>query len=96
MNILDDARSFPSLWRQTKKFLEQNPELIHKDADLRWILDLSAGSGPNGEGSGIGTGKYPSPNGLLNVKEKREWRFGEYNGCQFFSNFESIASYPTI
>ncbi|RPA85769.1 nucleotide-diphospho-sugar transferase, partial [Ascobolus immersus RN42] len=49
MNILDDARSFPSLWRQTRKFLEQNPKLVHKDADLRWILDLSPGAGPRQE-----------------------------------------------
>lgn len=54
MNVLDDARSFPSLWSQTKAFIAQNPELLHPDADLDWLLDES----------------------------------GNYNNCQFFSNFE--------
>ncbi|QSZ29239.1 hypothetical protein DSL72_003751 [Monilinia vaccinii-corymbosi] len=53
MNILDDARSFPSLWAKTRAFAQANPHLIHPEADLNWLL----------EG-------------------------GEYNNCQFFSNFE--------
>ncbi|KAK9473281.1 glycolipid 2-alpha-mannosyltransferase-domain-containing protein [Dipodascopsis tothii] len=56
MNILDDARSFPSMWRQTQEFMEEYPELVHPKADLSWILDH----------------RYD----------------GEYNNCQFFSNFE--------
>ncbi|KAK7203398.1 glycolipid 2-alpha-mannosyltransferase-domain-containing protein [Myxozyma melibiosi] len=39
MNILDDARSFPSLWRQTKEFMAEYPDLIHPDADLSWLRD---------------------------------------------------------
>jgi alpha 1,2-mannosyltransferase len=39
MNILDDARSFPSLWSQTKDFISKNPYLLHPDADLDWLLD---------------------------------------------------------
>ncbi|KAI9684776.1 MAG: hypothetical protein M1829_000151 [Trizodia sp. TS-e1964] len=56
MNILDDARSFPSLWSSTRSFINYHPELIHPEADLDWLLD--------------------SRNG------------GDYNNCQFFSNFE--------
>lgn len=53
MNILDDARSFPSLWSKTRAFANAHPELLHPEADLNWLLDG-----------------------------------GEYNNCQFFSNFE--------
>ncbi|CAD6445850.1 4e03c49d-b5b0-4125-8f9c-58645fc918c0 [Sclerotinia trifoliorum] len=53
MNILDDARSFPSLWSKTRAFATAHPELLHPEADLNWLLDG-----------------------------------GEYNNCQFFSNFE--------
>ncbi|KAI9793320.1 MAG: hypothetical protein M1833_000765 [Piccolia ochrophora] len=56
MNILDDARSFPSLWSRTRSFINAHPELIHPEADLDWLLDAHNG--------------------------------GEYNNCQFFSNFE--------
>jgi alpha 1,2-mannosyltransferase len=54
MNILDDARSFPSLWPQTRDFILEHPDLLHPDADLEWLLDDT----------------------------------GNYNNCQFFSNFE--------
>lgn len=43
MNILDDARSFPSLWSQTKDFIGQHPDLLHPDADLDWLLDETGG-----------------------------------------------------
>ncbi|SLM35692.1 glycosyltransferase family 15 protein [Lasallia pustulata] len=56
MNILDDARSFPSLWSRTRSFINAHPELIHPEADLDWLLD------PHNS--------------------------GDYNNCQFFSNFE--------
>lgn len=56
MNILDDARSFPSLWSRTRSFINAHPELIHPDADLDWLLDSH--------------------------------NSGDYNNCQFFSNFE--------
>ena len=54
MNILDDARSFPSLWRQTRDFISRHPDMLHPEADLEWLLDET----------------------------------GDYNNCQFFSNFE--------
>jgi len=57
MNILDDARSFASLWKRTKDFMARRPDLVHADADLSWLVD-ETGNG------------------------------GEYNNCQFFSNFE--------
>ncbi|MCJ1422477.1 hypothetical protein MMC29_000357 [Sticta canariensis] len=56
MNILDDARSFPSLWSRTRSFINAHPEYIHPEADLDWLLD------PHNS--------------------------GDYNNCQFFSNFE--------
>ncbi|KAL8637503.1 MAG: hypothetical protein Q9228_005230 [Teloschistes exilis] len=56
MNILDDARSFPSLWARTRSFINAHPELIHPEADLDWLLDARNN--------------------------------GDYNNCQFFSNFE--------
>ena len=55
MNILDDARSFPSLWSRTRAFINAHPDLVHPEADLDWLLD---------------------------------GRNGDYNNCQFFSNFE--------
>lgn len=39
MNILDDARSFPSLWSRTRSFINARPDLIHPEADLTWLLD---------------------------------------------------------
>lgn len=56
MNILDDARSFPSLWSRTRSFINAHPELIHPEAELDWLLDAR--------------------------------NSGDYNNCQFFSNFE--------
>ena len=56
MNILDDARSFPSLWAKTRAFATAHPNLIHPEAELGWLLDPQTG--------------------------------GDYNNCQFFSNFE--------
>jgi len=39
MNILDDARSFPSLWERTQTFMTAHPTLLHPAADLSWLLD---------------------------------------------------------
>lgn len=39
MAILDDARSFPSLWSKTKDFMVANKPLIHPEADMSWLLD---------------------------------------------------------
>ncbi|KAG8525605.1 uncharacterized protein KY384_009249 [Bacidia gigantensis] len=73
MNILDDARSFPSLWSRTRSFINAHPEHIHPDADLDWLLDNdspSSSSSATFSSAGGGGGS------------------GEYNNCQFFSNFE--------
>lgn len=43
MNILDDARSFTSLWPETRDFITAYPELIHPEADLAWLLDPDTG-----------------------------------------------------
>ena len=55
MAILEDARSFPSLFRTTLDFISEYPNLVHPEADMFWLLDPAT---------------------------------GEYNNCQFFSNFE--------
>lgn len=39
MNILDDARSFPSLSSRTRDFINANPHLLHTESDLQWLLD---------------------------------------------------------
>ena len=39
MNILDDARSFPSLWSHTRRFIATRPHLVDRQSDLRWLLD---------------------------------------------------------
>lgn len=39
MAILDDARSFPSLWSRTRAFAAANPHLLHPEADLKWLLN---------------------------------------------------------
>ncbi|KAI0405072.1 glycolipid 2-alpha-mannosyltransferase-domain-containing protein [Xylaria palmicola] len=38
MAILDDARSFPSLWDRTRTFIKNNRDMIHDDADYDWLL----------------------------------------------------------
>ncbi|KAE9377218.1 glycosyltransferase family 15 protein [Stipitochalara longipes BDJ] len=44
MNILDDARSFPSLWTRTRAFAIAHSHLIHPKADLGWLLDPTSGN----------------------------------------------------
>ena len=73
MNILDDARSFPSLWKVTQRFLDENPAELHPNSSLEWILQdspTSASLRKHFEGGPV-------------------WKEKDYNGCQFFSNFES-------
>ncbi|KAI1817253.1 glycosyltransferase family 15 protein [Poronia punctata] len=86
MVILDDARSFPSLWDKTKAFVKSNSELIHPDADFDWLLQkpLNEESMPHGS-------KQPGNDG--SVDDDTEDRLDrlyhmEYNNCQFYSNFE--------
>jgi len=55
MAILDDARSFPSLWSTTIEFISTYAHLVHPSAELDWLLSPTT---------------------------------GDYNNCQFFSNFE--------
>lgn len=43
MNILDDARSFASLWAETRAFISAHPDLVHPEADLDWLLDPATG-----------------------------------------------------
>ena len=47
MAILDDARSFASLWSTTRDFLATYPDVIHPDADLDWLLDPATGENYN-------------------------------------------------
>ena len=41
MAILDDARSFPSLWQRTRAFLGAHPEHVHPQSDPSWLLDTA-------------------------------------------------------
>lgn len=45
MAILDDARSFASLWSRTRDFMAQYPHLVHPEAlsDMSWLLDADNG-----------------------------------------------------
>ncbi len=43
MAILDDARSFASLWSTTRDFITENPHLVHPEANLDWLLDPATG-----------------------------------------------------
>ncbi|KAI8945176.1 glycosyltransferase family 15 protein [Xylaria longipes] len=78
MAILDDARSFPSLWDRTKTFIKSNGDMIHEDADYDWLLQdplqgedvLHASQLPNEDDN------------------HRDFDQLEYNNCQFYSNFE--------
>lgn len=73
MAILDDARSFPSLWERTQAFKKSNPAIIHREADMRWLLHKT------GEPDRIirsGAGYQAAA------------RDEQYNSCQFYSNFE--------
>ncbi|KAI1268151.1 glycosyltransferase family 15 protein [Xylariaceae sp. FL1019] len=76
MAILDDARSFPSLWDQTKSFLKANPDQIHDSADFEWLLQTARGL------SGALSVELPSRD---NLEVLDAW---DYNNCQFYSNFE--------
>ncbi|KAI1768624.1 glycosyltransferase family 15 protein [Hypoxylon sp. FL1150] len=73
MAILDDARSFPSLWEQTKAFIDQNSELVDKDADFNWLLYT------DNDQDDVIRPHTGAEEGLSD---------GEYNNCQFYSNFE--------
>jgi len=74
MDILDDARSFPSLWRVTQAYLRKYPDSLHPEAELDWIL----------------SDEPVLPSGRLSDREEGPlWKERDYNGCQFFSNFES-------
>ncbi|KAI2633159.1 glycosyltransferase family 15 protein [Hypomontagnella submonticulosa] len=73
MAILDDARSFPSLWERTKAFIERNEDLIDEDADWNWLLHTADDSDD-----------VVRPH----TGAKESMSDGEYNNCQFYSNFE--------
>ncbi|KAJ1328075.1 alpha 1,2-mannosyltransferase [Microdochium nivale] len=72
MAILDDARSFPSLWDRTKTFQTFHPEMTNEAADMEWLMHTS---------EEMGTSRVPA--GLEGSGGGKE-----YNNCQFYSNFE--------
>ncbi|KAL7622147.1 putative mannosyltransferase ktr4 [Parahypoxylon ruwenzoriense] len=73
MAILDDARSFPSLWERTKTFIDGNEDLVDDDADFNWLLHTAEDQDDTIRPQ---TGAEQAPSD------------GEYNNCQFYSNFE--------
>ncbi|KAI0175137.1 glycosyltransferase family 15 protein [Pestalotiopsis sp. NC0098] len=72
MAILDDARSFPSLWERTQTFKKKNKDLVHPEADMSWLIHENEESDRRVR-SGFG---YHATAG------------DQYNNCQFYSNFE--------
>ncbi|KAI3324355.1 glycolipid 2-alpha-mannosyltransferase-domain-containing protein [Xylariaceae sp. AK1471] len=77
MAILDDARSFPSLWDRTKAFIKNNRDLIHEDANYDWLLQDSLRTDTALHASRPSTDYYDDDLDRL-----------DYNNCQFYSNFE--------
>ncbi|KAI0026023.1 glycolipid 2-alpha-mannosyltransferase-domain-containing protein [Xylariomycetidae sp. FL0641] len=76
MAILDDARSFPSLWDRTRTFIKGHRDLLHEYADLDWVLQETERRDEAG-GSRLNFDDDKDPLDYL-----------EYNNCQFYSNFE--------
>ncbi|KAI0429058.1 glycosyltransferase family 15 protein [Xylaria sp. FL1042] len=79
MAILDDARSFPSLWDRTRTFVKNNKQLIHEDADYDWLLQDT-----------LREDAILHASQQLSGEEDDDDQFDhlEYNNCQFYSNFE--------
>ncbi|KAI0533416.1 glycolipid 2-alpha-mannosyltransferase-domain-containing protein [Xylaria digitata] len=78
MAILDDARSFPSLWDRTKTFIKNNKEIIHEDADYDWLLQNPV------EEDGVSDASQQ----VDEDDSSHDINHLEYNNCQFYSNFE--------
>ncbi|GAW13771.1 hypothetical protein ANO14919_031600 [Xylariales sp. No.14919] len=78
MAILDDARSFPSLWDRTKTFIKHNRDMIHEDADYAWLLQ-----DPLEEEDVSHTSQRFDEDDSSHYFDSLE-----YNNCQFYSNFE--------
>ncbi|GAP89427.1 putative alpha- -mannosyltransferase protein [Rosellinia necatrix] len=78
MAILDDARSFPSLWDRTKTFIKNNGDMIHENADYDWLLHDPLQV----------DGAQHTPQPFNTVENSDDIDRLEYNNCQFYSNFE--------
>ncbi|KAI0112558.1 glycosyltransferase family 15 protein [Nemania sp. FL0031] len=78
MAILDDARSFPSLWDRTKTFIKNNKDMIHEDADYDWLLQDPL----------LGDNIQRPPQPTKDENNFDDFDTLEYNNCQFYSNFE--------
>ncbi|KAI0395482.1 glycolipid 2-alpha-mannosyltransferase-domain-containing protein [Xylariaceae sp. FL0594] len=81
MAILDDARSFPSLWDRTREFLSDHEDLIHEDADYDWLLQKPLKAGDDRLAS-----QRLDVDGDTDLVDRLKRL--EYNNCQFYSNFE--------
>ncbi|KAI5918001.1 glycolipid 2-alpha-mannosyltransferase-domain-containing protein [Camillea tinctor] len=75
MAILDDARSFPSLWERTKTFIKQHKDMLAGDADLNWLVQDTKAT----TSTGFSFAFDQDGNVIDGI---------EYNNCQFYSNFE--------
>ncbi|KAI1177123.1 glycolipid 2-alpha-mannosyltransferase-domain-containing protein [Nemania sp. FL0916] len=87
MAILDDARSFPSLWDRTRAFIKNNEHMIHEEADYDWLLQDSL------QKKGMRGASHPEgPKEKDDIDhskaEGNDLDHLEYNNCQFYSNFE--------
>lgn len=73
MAILDDARSFPSLWDKTKSFIRDHKDMIHPEANYEWLLQNVTDSRSQAS---------------MSQSQMDPFDNLEYNSCQFYSNFE--------
>ncbi|KAK8116511.1 uncharacterized protein PG998_004792 [Apiospora kogelbergensis] len=76
MALLEDTRSFPSLWDRTKSFKLSHPNMVHPEADMSWALHK-----PKDSQHIIRSASTPAGYNILTEEE-------EHNNCQFYSNFE--------
>lgn len=76
MAILDDARSFASLWRRTREFMAANPDLLYRQEEQHHQWSGNTDTDTDTDEDDHLSWLLDGANGL------------EYNNCQFFSNFE--------
>jgi hypothetical protein len=85
MAILEDARSFPSLWSVAMDFVARWPDRVHPDADLSWLYASSPPPSPAGADNNIASSPSSPSSQRINAQDAQQ---AGYNACQFFSNFE--------
>ena len=83
MNILEDARSFVSLWKLTVRFFEENMGYVHPDADWSWLVDEESDTAAE---LGTGAGGYNNCQFFSNF-EIGDLRFFRSEGYQAYFRY---------